>query len=96
MNEYTYELEEWVVDEEKQAAAETLAELKWDTTTGVIRPRLILLAAYMKVGREMESEGQWGIDLMEELCDDDWATAVLVAARVEAEAARAYVVTEWK
>lgn len=99
-------------DEAVAAADKTLAEIATeakfkdidetfelphhDTARGVIRPRLIVLNAWLEVCREMSSEGQWGQDLAEELCDDDWCKQVLMTAGVSEVEATAWADSEWK
>lgn len=83
-------------DQAVVAVEAVINELEWDTVKGVIRPRLILLNAWLEVQREMSSEGHWGSDLAEELADDEWATGVLVRAGVDPVIAAEYALKEWK
>lgn len=85
-----------LTDEKFKDIDETFELLHHDTAKGVIRPRLIVLNAWLKVCEEMRSEGQWGQDLAEELCDDNWCMLILMEAGVSEVEARAWADSEWK
>lgn len=87
----------WESEDQPELAPTLEQRLAWDSSTGVIRPRLILLNAYLQCLYETKSEGEeWSRTFCEDFCDDEWATEILVKAGANPEQARAYVTTEWK